>query len=135
MPSTRFPSKVDRWLVVVLIGAAGLVLWSVASAVRDGLNGADAIALGLAVLVGVALPVWMLLQTDYRVEAGRLRVRCGPFRWSVALDEIESLRPTRNPLSSPALSLDRLELRYRNGKRLLLSPADKRGFIEALRLK
>jgi hypothetical protein len=39
---------------------------------------------------------------------------------------------TRNPLSSPALSLDRLKITYGNGKRIMISPADKIGFLKAI---
>jgi hypothetical protein len=35
-------------------------------------------------------------------------------------------------LSSPALSLNRLEIRYGNGKRMLLSPQDAAGFLKAI---
>ena len=45
------------------------------------------------------------------------------------------MTPTRNPLSSPALSLDRLRVTHRasSGERgLLISPADTAGFLAAL---
>lgn len=61
-----------------------------------------------------------------------LLVRSGPFRWRIAIDGIESIRPSRSPLSSPALSLDRLEITYGGGRRLLISPEDREGFLEAI---
>ena len=36
------------------------------------------------------------------------------------------------PTDSAALSLDRIAIRYGNGKKLLVSPADKKGFLEAI---
>jgi hypothetical protein len=39
---------------------------------------------------------------------------------------------SRSPFSSPALSLDRLQIDYGAGKSILISPADKEGFIEAI---
>jgi hypothetical protein len=59
-------------------------------------------------------------------------VRAGPFRWQVPLETLRSIRPTRSPLSSPALSLDRLELRYGQGRVLLISPADGARFVAEL---
>jgi hypothetical protein len=40
--------------------------------------------------------------------------------------------PTRNPLSSPALSLDRLRIEYGQGRAIMISPADKGPFLRAL---
>jgi hypothetical protein len=62
-------------------------------------------------------------------------VRGGPFRWRIPLAAIVSVTPTRNPLSSPACSLDRLRITHRGprGERgLLVSPASKTGFLDAL---
>ena len=73
----------------------------------------------------------MLIGTHYTVDGNTLRIACGPFRWQVPVDAIESVEPTRNPLSSPALSLDRLRIQY--GKRkIMVSPADKAGFLKAI---
>ncbi len=59
-------------------------------------------------------------------------IRSGPFRWQVPISEIEDIVQTRNPLSSPALSLDRLQVSYSNGRTIMISPADREGFIEAV---
>ena len=51
------------------------------------------------------------------------------------LNEIEEITPTHNPLSSPALSLDRLWISYRRaGKKraVMISPEDKEGFLKAV---
>lgn len=49
----------------------------------------------------------------------------------VPLREIRLVRSTRNPLSSPALSLDRLRIEY--GRRaIMISPDDKARFLEEL---
>lgn len=75
--------------------------------------------------------VWLWFTTDYTVDGDMLRIRCGPIKQTVAIEEIVSVRSTRNPLASLAFSLDRLEIRYRGGF-TLISPLDKSGFIEVL---
>ncbi|MFQ5610075.1 MAG: PH domain-containing protein [Woeseiaceae bacterium] len=46
------------------------------------------------------------------------------------------MQPTRNPLSSPALSLDRLKITYGpKNRKVLVSPADKESFVQALGLE
>lgn len=47
--------------------------------------------------------------------------------------KIKTIRPTRNPLSSPAMSLDRLELQFKNGEKIMISPKDKVGFKERMK--
>jgi hypothetical protein len=92
----------------------------------------------LNVLLGVLLPAWLLLGTDYVLDQEHLKIRCGPFRWSIPVREIRHVEPTRNPLSSPALSLDRLRIEYGNGKSLMISPRDTEQFLadlDALRKK
>ncbi len=79
--------------------------------------------------------IWLLAGTRYTLTDSDLRVRCGPFRWRVALAEILSVTPTRNPLSSPAPSLDRLCIEYGSGKSIMISPKDKEAFLDELELR
>ena len=89
-------------------------------------------AIGVFVLVATWFPGWLLLGTHYTVDRGYVRIVSGPFRWKVPIDDITSVRRTRNPLSSPALSMDRLSIRYGKGRRIMISPADQAGFLEAI---
>ena len=127
-----FKSRVDLWLGVVVLPLA-------ASPLAIALvNGTDASRWRetwwvLSILAASAVFVaWVFLGTNYTLAERELLVRAGPLRWHVALDTLQSVRPTRNPLSSPALSLDRLELRYGRGKTLLISPADQPRFLQVL---
>lgn len=125
-----FRSAVDWWYYAVLATVAGALLLSLGPAL---LNQQTSLltAVGLFI-VALGLPVWLLLATHYTVEADTLVVRSGPFTWRVPVNEIEAVKATRSPLSSPALSLDRLEVSYSGGKRILLSPDDRQGFLEAI---
>lgn len=128
----RFPSKRDAWLIGVLI--AGLAV-SCASLTASLLAPEPGPGLGwvVSILIVAALFVaWIWTTTDYTLTSGELLVRSGPFRWRVPLAEIREVTPTHNPLSSPALSLDRLEIRYGAKGFLLISPKDKNGFLRSL---
>ena len=132
MARKRFNSKIDRWLLYLLVAIIVfevLVLGVAASQVGDpwAAVGMLATALLLIVLIGGCL-----LRTHYTIDGNELRIVCGPFRWKVAIDQIESVKATRNPLSSPALSLDRLQIRYGSGRRIMISPADRAGFLKAI---
>jgi hypothetical protein len=126
----RFVSKRDGWLVAVL-WAASLVDFTVAVWLWSALRGAPAYVAPL--LVGAGLfQLHALYATHYSFEGDTLVIRASLFRWRVPLAAIESIEPTRNPLSSPACSLDRLLVRYGNGKRIMISPEDKAGFLRSL---
>ena len=74
----------------------------------------------------------LLRSTYYLIDGDTLVIRSSFLKWRVPIAKIRSVTPTRNPLSSPALSLDRLAILY-DGKQILVSPQDKQRFIEALR--
>jgi hypothetical protein len=127
--SERFVSKRDAWIVAVL-WAASLVDFGIAAWLWLGLRGAPAFVAPLLLVAG-AFQLHVLYATDYTVESDVLRVRASFFRWRIPLAAIDSIEPTRNPLSSPACSLDRLLVRY-GAKRIMVSPLDQPGFLRAL---
>lgn len=79
--------------------------------------------------------MWMWFGTGYKIEDGLIKTRCGPFRSTVNIKEIKKLGTTRNPLSAPALSLDRMEIKYGVYRLAIVSPKDKAEFIRVLLLE
>ena len=132
MAAKRFRSKIDTWLLFVLFVAMGV---DIAAIARIALHPADPLRTTAAILVGIAallLILSVMLNTHYTVDRGTLRVVSGPFRWTIPIDRITSVEASRKPWSSPAMSLDRLDIRYGNRRRILVSPADKPGFLQAI---
>ncbi|MBD1391478.1 PH domain-containing protein [Mucilaginibacter glaciei] len=85
-----------------------------------------------AVISIVVLP--MLLNTKYTITGdGKLYVRCG---WIVNIEmDIQSIRKledTRSVLSSPALSLNRIEIFYNKFDSVMVSPKNKAEFVTEL---
>ena len=80
---------------------------------------------------GWCLSVWIVLQTYLEFRGNYLTIRCGPFSRKLQIDDIEIAAPTRNPLASMALSLDRLAIKTRGGRGGLISPGDKEQFIHS----
>lgn len=120
-----FKSKVDAWLVVliVLIG-----LGSGAIALLEADTGSW---ITVAVIVVICTAVLsMLYSIRYVVIGTQLQIYyTRTISSSYDLRELKSLRPTHNPLSAPAASLDRLELKFTRYRDILISPKDKAGFI------
>lgn len=132
MAAKRFKSKIDRWILVLLVIVIVVQVVAVGGA---ALQAGDPLAItGLIfVMVGiVGLMLWLLTGTHYTVDRGALKIVSGPFRWTVALDQIGSVEATRSLLSSPALSLDRIRIRYGKRRSIMISPADKAGFLKAI---
>jgi len=132
MAAKRFKSKIDHWVFVLLVVVIFAEAWAIGTA---AMQAGDPITTTVTILVGiavVALLVWLLVGTHYTVDRGTLRIVSGPFRWKVPVDQIMSVEATKSLLSSPALSLDRLRIRYGNRRRIMISPADKAGFLEAI---
>ena len=131
MTPKRFNSKIDRWLLFLLAAVMVFEVVVMSLAATRANEPGEALFLIATALAIVALIGSMLIGTHYTVTGDTLRVVCGPFRWKVPIDAIESVEATRNPLSSPALSLDRLRIHY-GKKRIMVSPSDKAGFLRAI---
>jgi hypothetical protein len=129
LPSEYFVSKRDSWLVAVM-WAASLLDFGVALWLLLQVGGAPSIVAPMLLIAGF-FQLQVLYATGYRFEGDALRIRASFFRWRVPLAAIDSVEPTNNPLSSPAVSLDRMLIRY-GPKRIMISPLDKSGFLRSL---
>jgi len=132
MATKRFKSKIDRWFVLLLVV---LIVTEIVAIGAAAIQAGDPLAttgLILTAIAVAALLVWLMLGTHYTVDRGILRIVSGPLRWKVTIDQITSVEATKSPLSSPALSLDRIRIRYGKKRRIMVSPADKAGFLKAI---
>jgi hypothetical protein len=131
--NTAFESKRDAWIVILIWGGALVCGAAAANQFSAPLNAMS--ALMLALYGGAAaFMLWVLYGIDYTLSADELLIRCGPLRYRVPLAAIDSVQPSRNPLSSPAASLDRLLIRYHDQRRqILISPTPKADFMRELR--
>lgn len=93
----------------------------------------NGLIVGLILALVIALP--FLFGTHYRIQGHVLKIQCALIiNIDVDILRITSVSKTRNPISSPALSMDRIEIIYGNGLRhVIISPKDKMGFVESLK--
>src|ERR1043165_8240604 len=106
-PILTFPSKVDWWLAAFMLLPAGASVAVMGSALMANppvpaiflVVGIEALILGI--IVGT------LISTRYEVTDREVIARSGLFQWRVPIGEIDSIRPSRSLIKSPALSLDR----------------------------
>jgi hypothetical protein len=131
-----YRSKIDWWLLVLLCVAPGMTI-AIAIALAFGGKVSEApwalIGLPLVAVVyfGLVFPM------RYGIDDHYLVVRFGVVRQRIPLADISEVRPTNSPLSSPALSLDRLHIQFGEGffKAVMISPADRDGFLDELAAK
>jgi hypothetical protein len=133
-PNPRvYRSKRDRWLMALLgVVGAGIAAGAIATLLAPG-SLLSRLVTALLQIALIAFVAWLVFGTSYALTDRALRVRSGPFRWTIPLAAITGVTPTRNPLSSPALSLDRVRISYRgSGFGLMISPEPRAEFLRDL---
>ncbi len=85
-------------------------------------------------VLAVDMVVWlifadMVFNTEYIIDGQMLRVKCGMLaKDRCDIMSVIAIRPTHNLASSPAMSLDRIEIMLK-GRSIIISPKDKEGFV------
>ncbi|MDO7211615.1 PH domain-containing protein [Acinetobacter nosocomialis] len=130
----KFRSKIDWWLLLIFVVIIANIIFKIYQEVHHssiGTNFSHLMIYSLVILV-----IWLpIFSTYYVVETNILVIKSLIFRWKINIDDIIQIEPTYNPLSSPALSLDRLKISYmKNGRiaKVMISPKDKEGFLNTL---
>lgn len=132
-----YRSKKDAWLVA-LVSAAILIplligIYNLLAPAGSPQAGWSSLFVGTST---GAVVLWLTYPLYYEITSSELKIRCGMLiRQQIPLSAIEEVSQTRNPLSAPAWSLDRLRVNYRrDGEEgfVLISPADKTGFMREL---
>lgn len=126
--TTVYRSKIDVWLIAVL----GITIVASLFASFAILSSETPVAFAIATftaIIGIELPLWLLLSTHYTLGDDRLTVQSGPFKWRIPVADITDITQSSNPISSPALSLDRLRIDYSRGSSLMISPHNKSEFL------
>lgn len=134
-----YKSKVDLWLIlIVIVAGVFLIGASIQTLFSEGLSHPGTLTLLASSLFYIAVMLGLAFPVTYEITQSELIIRSGLIRNRIDLSSIESVKPSRNPLSAPAWSLDRLRIDYhRKGKLtfLLISPEDRAAFLNELVLK
>ncbi|MEZ4787052.1 MAG: PH domain-containing protein [Flavobacterium haoranii] len=121
-----FPSKVDIALPILFIVTS-------IPPIVIGIREKDWVI--FAIMLGTfALIMYLLYDTNYTITQGNLKVHSGFIvNKNIPISEIKSIKKTDSILSAPAASLtDRIEVFYGNSKSIVISPKDRKEFIEEL---
>ncbi len=126
-----YRSKVDWWLALVLcippIASVGVCIALVMDDKAAELPwGLVSVLFVLGIYFGLVFPM------RYGLDDNFLHVRFGLCKQRIPLISVLQVFPTRNPLSSPALSLDRLHVQFGAGvfEAVMISPSDQDRFLD-----
>jgi hypothetical protein len=130
-----FKSRVDRWVALSLIAPVLAGLGTVGGGLVTSTPGMSAAGGLILVLFGLIL-FGLVLPMRYVIEPQALAIHFGLARIDIPFERLVSARLSSSPLSSPALSLLRVEIEYRGRrgglKTVRISPADRLAFLRAL---
>ena len=119
-----FKSKIDLWVGAIF---TLLPIIMISAAIEER----DVVPIVITVLMIGMLAV-LFFGTKYVIDSDELIIYGGIYKKKIAINQITSLRPTKNPISAPAMSLDRIEITYNHMQIALVSPKDKEIFIKKL---
>jgi len=128
-----YRSKVDLWLGLILGVAVGypLILTLLPIVKGEGVEWLITIT-----TIFTLLTILPLFAIKYVLYSDHLYVSCGIYgKVRVPYEAIDHIKETRNPLSSAAMSLDRIQIDYtENGihRMVLVSPKRKKEFLKQI---
>lgn len=127
----EFKSKVGYGILVpVLLLLAGFMLLPIIMEAPIE----ETLTMVAIILPAMAFILHIFFKTTYRInDKNELLINCGFFYNSmVEISKIKSINRTRNPISAPAASMDRIALKYGKWDTVIISPKDKTGFVQEL---
>ena len=127
-----FTSKIDFWLAFLIFGSSLLLILA---PLWEWIYN-DISIRRMAFISFLTVPIALLLlvlffNIKYTLKDRALLVKNGFFTQSISLEYITHINPTNSVLSAPALSLDRIEIKYKGGS-IVISPKDKDEFYHVL---
>ena len=134
----KFKAKVDWWLKIIFATFLIINIWAIVGLIT-GTSGDLLLAIIFAPINLFILPI--CLNTYYFLDEDDLLIKSGLGKGTrIAYSQIVSIYKTRNLISAPAPSLDRLEIKYRyktssSTDTIIVSPKDKQCFMNELLLK
>ena len=132
MINTIFTSKIDFWLAFLILGSSLLlILIPVWEWIYNNSSISRVLFISLFTMPGAILLLLIFFNVKYSLSEDELFVKNGFSTQSISLKDITHITPTNSMLSAPALSLDRIEIRYK-GDSIVISPKDKDGFYHAV---
>jgi len=115
-----YKSKVDWWLMVIIFGVLFFPI-------IQGVIEKEYIVSIFSLLI-VVLILLLFRSIKYKIDGNNLII----WKNKIDINSIKKIYKTKNPLSSPALSIDRIAIVYNKYDEVLISPKERMDFINQL---
>lgn len=88
----------------------------------------------IVIVVLFVFITYLLLSTVYTINnnSKKLVVKSGYFYRKIDIEHIKTIKKSKSWISSPALSIDRIEISYNKYDSVLISPKNREQFIQEL---
>lgn len=131
LPDIRFQGKVDWWTWILLIFINGMMVWVFVSSLGGGKEEIKSAVISVVIFVLIDLLIMPMYFRNYILLGDEeLLIVFGFIKKRIRYRNIDLLEETHNPLSSLALSLDRIYIHTSSGDDVLVAVKDKQAFIE-----
>jgi hypothetical protein len=125
MTTTIYPTKIGIELIIPLV-----LVFGISSALLIYHEAWIGLLINMTAIVGIC---YVCIHTTYTIDQHTLWIK-SPLILPIPIEieSIRSIQESRDPISSPAASLDRLEIQYGQTDRVLISPKCKKEFLRHL---
>lgn len=113
----RYPSAKDKWIKLIIFPSIGILAGSAFIVPQEFI-----LLTFIGIMPIVLFLTWIYFGTYYELFEDYLLCKSGPFREKIGYENIKSVKPTQNMLSSMALSSKRIEIRQ-HGKNFIMRTA------------
>lgn len=132
----RFGAKKDIWFIFIIWGTIVFVILISIFDFKSSQPSTVENVLGFIIIGStVGVLVWIWFGAVYIVNEDAIKIKFGPFRSKVNINEIKKIRKVKSILSAPALSVERLEITYGKFNLAYVSPNHEKDFIQLLLTK
>lgn len=115
-----YKSKIDWWLILLIVGVLGYPI-------VDGILSKE-YTLSIVFSILLVLFYFLAKSIQYKIDGENLII----WKTKIPIQSIHKVYRTRIPLSSPALSLDRIGVLYNKYDEIFISPKEREEFIKEL---
>ena len=135
---TYYKPKIDGWFWTLMF-VLTFTLLMVSSISEDGLSWPGIVAICVFIAI-VLILIWLITTVKYAIRGTELGIRNLAYKWEwLPIEKIESVKPVKSILAGPALSFNRLSIKFSDRKVLRstmpleIAPKEEENFIKALK--
>lgn len=133
----KYKSKIGVSFGLVAVLTALILIVSFAIAMKDNYSTAEMVILLIVYLLGFTAYcfsfIYPICNTEYIIQEKELLIKCGLYKKKILLNDIVEVIPRKSFGREPALSMQRLYIKYSEGQGIYsigISPRNMKDFLK-----